>query len=687
MRILKRLKLSRRRLRQVVLAAAAMGSVFIAAFAAIWFTYPFPADRLANLPVSPQVTDRTGRVLLHIVGRDDHWRSPVKLQEMSPWLPLATVASEDERFFSHSGVDSIAVSRAVWQNVRSHRIVSGASTLTMQLCRMLDERPRTLSAKLIESVRAIQAEQVLAKPDILEQYLNLAPYGGNVRGVEAAAHRYFGRGCSELSLGQASLLAGLPQAPSLYRPDRFPEAAVERRRHVLNRMLEAGMISKTQRHQAESEPVSLVSISTANRAEFGSHAAWLALQQRPRGSRTTIDANLQELVESEARRHAKTLPPGSDVAVVVIDISTAEIRVLVGSADPLDPVDGQNNGVLALRSPGSTLKPFLYATAFESRRLNAESVVPDNPVTRAGWTPDNFDRSFRGTITVAEALRDSRNVPAIRVMEAMGVSRCLGVISACGIHLPSNTEARGGLAIAVGGVETTLLDLTNAYATLGREGVYRKPRLFAKISPTKESPDERQALSSATCRTLNEILSTRNRLPNGLSHSESETNLWLMWKTGTSSGRRDAWAIGHNGRFAIGVWTGRFSGSGHPDFVGRDAAEPLLAQLFATRNIRVDINPYPPTSILVDRELNFAAPNQRSPVINSPTRDAEFLALNQGKANVPVEVVSSERTTWFLNNHLLSPGPRRILKLIRGQYELRCITSGGHAAAVQFTVR
>jgi membrane carboxypeptidase/penicillin-binding protein PbpC len=160
-----------------------------------------------------------------------------------------------------------------------------------------------------------------------------------------------------------------------------------------------------------------------------------------------------------------------------------------------------------------------------------------------------------------------------------------------------------------------------------------------------------------------------------------------MWKTGTSSGRRDAWAIGHNGRFAIGVWTGRFSGSGHPDFVGRDAAEPLLAQLFATRNIRVDINPYPPTSILVDRELNFAAPNQRSPVINSPTRDAEFLALNQGKANVPVEVVSSERTTWFLNNHLLSPGPRRILKLIRGQYELRCITSGGHAAAVQFTVR
>jgi penicillin-binding protein 1C len=671
------------RLKRRILATASIAvGVSAIVFGTVWFAYPFPSERLGSLAVSPRVMDRTGRVLLQIVGKDDHWRFPVPLEEMSPWLLQATIAAEDERFYSHFGVDPIAVSRAVWQNLKAQKVVSGASTLTMQLCRMIDPQPRTLPAKLIESVRAVQAEVTLSKAEILEHYLNLAPYGGNVLGVEAAARRYFGRGCRDLSLGQAALLAGMPQAPSRYRPDRFPGAAEERQRYVLNRMVEAGMISPEQKELAESQPTRVNADAVKAAPSFASHAAWLALRQRPAGGITSIDAVLQESIEYEVARHSQTLPAGSDVAVVVIDISTAEIRALVGSSDPLDPVDGQNNGVIARRSPGSTLKPFLYAAAFEARRLNAESTVPDRPIVRGGWKPDNFDRSFRGAMTVAEALRQSRNIPAIRVAEAMGVSRCLGVLEACGVRVPADAAAQSGLAVAVGGVETTLLDLTNAYATLGRDGVFRPPVLF------RDQPSlERQALSASTCRVLNEILSSRERTPRGFENVLADRRPWFMWKTGTSSGRRDAWAVGHNGQFAVGVWAGRFSGAGHSEFVGRQAAEPLLATVFSLPGIRIDKQPQPAPSIRVDRPLQFESPVSRGPVIVSPSNNAEFLALPEGIANVPVDVQEVAGTTWFLNQRALARTEHGMLQLARGHYELRCVSHDGLSDAVRFHVR
>lgn len=672
-----------KRLKRWILAASGIAVAVCAVVAgAVWFAFPFPKDRLDQLAVSPRVTDRNGQVLLQIVGRDDHWRFPVELKEMSPWLLQATIAAEDERFYAHGGVDPIAVSRAVCQNLESRDVVSGASTLTMQLCRMIDERPRTVGAKLIESVRAVQAEGLLSKPEILKHYLNLAPYGGNVRGVEAAAWRYFGRGCRDLSLGQAALLAGLPQAPSRYRPDRFPEIAAARRRYVLNRMVEAGMITAAQKERAASEPIRVKLDSVNSARGLAAHAAWLALQHRPAGGRTTIDAGLQESIEHEVARHSQTLPAGSDVAVVVIDISLAEILALVGSSDPLDPVDGQNNGVVALRSPGSALKPFLYAAAFEARRLNAESTILDQPIARAGWKPDNFDRSFRGAMTVADALRESRNVPAIRVTEAIGLSRCLGVLEACGVRVPSDAAAASGLAVAVGGVDTTLLDLTNAYATLGRDGVFVPAGLFCD-----EPHRERRALSASTCRILNEILSTRERVPLGFENVLADQLPWFMWKTGTSSGRRDAWAVGHNGRFAIGVWAGRFSGAGHSEFVSRDAAEPLLATLFSLPALRVDERPQPAPPIKVSRPLPFESSGSAAPVIASPGRNAEFMALQEDLANVPVEVRGDAGATWFLNQRAIPRSERGMLKLARGHYELRCVAPDGLQDAVRFVVR
>ena len=651
----------------------------IAVFAVIWFCFPFPAERLDSLSVSPRVTDRTGQVLLQVVGEDDHWRFPVSLEEISPWLIKATIAAEDERFYSHGGVDLVAVGRASLQNLRSQQVVSGASTLTMQLCRMLDPQPRSLTAKLIESVRSLQAERQLSKNLILEHYLNLAPYGGNIRGVEAAAQRFFGRSCRQLSLGQAALLAGLPQAPSRFRPDRFPERAAERRRYVLSRMVEAGMISESQKERAHAEPIALQ--VSQRHGSTAPHAAWLALRKRRSGGRTTIDVSLQEIVEDEVATHAETLPTGADVAVVIIEIKTAEILALVGSADPADPIDGQNNGVLAKRSPGSALKPFLYAAAFEARRLNSDSTILDSPIQRAGWKPDNFDRSFRGAMTVAEALRESRNVPAIRVTEALGVSRCLGVARSCGVRMPPGADEVGGLAIAVGGIETTLLDLTNAYATIGRDGVFREPKLF----PEDSSPEHR-ALSQLTSRTLTKILSTLHRTPSGQESTLPDSRAWFMWKTGTSSGRRDAWAIGHNGRFAIGVWAGRFSGAGHPAFVGRTAAEPLLGKLFSLQSLRVNEGPTTPPQIPVTRPIKFEKTSPRGPRIVSPNDGAEFLSIESGLANVPVETQNAKDAAWFLNQQAVAVAQARTLKLGRGSYELRCVSSDGQSDAVHFTV-
>ena len=671
----------RSRLRQLLAAVACVFLVATGMIAAIRFAFPFPYERLADWPVSPRVEDRAGRPLLQIVADNDHWRFEVPLEDMSPWIVRATIAAEDERFGSHHGVDPTAICRAVIQNVDSGHVVSGASTLTMQLCRMVDPRPRRLSSKLVESVRALELERRLSKQQILEHYLNAVPYGGNVLGVEAASLRYFDRRACDLSLGQAALLAGLPRSPSTLRPDRYPERAVDRRGYVLRRMRELGMITPIQERDAVAEPVTTARNAERARGDGYSHVAWLALQRRPGGGRTTIDSTMQQVMASRVENHLERLPIGTDAAVVVLDIRSAAIVALIGSGDPSDPVDGQVNGALARRSPGSTLKPFIYAAAFESHRLNAVSVVHDVPLERGGWRPDNFDRSFRGPMTVTTALQQSRNVPAILVLEAMGVSRCHGVLNAAGVKLPASAASRGGLALAVGAVESSLFELTNAYATLGRDGIHCRPRLFVD-----EPQRAGRVLTAKTCRTISDILSTRHRTPGGLEDVPLDRLPWFMWKTGTSSGRRDAWAIGHNGRYAVGVWVGRFSGAGHPVFTGRDAAEPLLAELFSVPDIRRDEGPDPPQQIVVTRPLRLSPAKTTGPSITSPAEQAEFVCIDGQSAVVPISGSFSDNATWFLNGTVIRVLGSTSLRLSPGRYELRCVSQDGRSAAVQFSV-
>ncbi|MBL7186097.1 MAG: penicillin-binding protein 1C [Phycisphaerae bacterium] len=672
----KRIKAAK--LLKLVLKAMGIVTVICAGtFILTWLLLPFPTERLEKWAVSPTISDANDRPILSIVGSDDQRRHPIRLDQMSPWLKQATIAVEDERFYHHYGVDPLAVMRAAGQNIAAGRIVSGASTLNMQLCRMMDGRPRSLKAKIIESFRALQLNKLMDKDDIVELYLNTAPYGGNLRGVEAASLRYFARHAKDLSLGQAALIAGLPQSPSRYQPDRHLEAAMKRRHVVLRRMLEAGIITELQLQQARTCPIE---IHPKPRVQRASHAAWFALKRRPTGGRTTIDLDVQKQVERLAQEHLHRLPKDTELAVVVIDIAESSIVAMIGSGNNADPVDGQVNGALAKRSPGSTLKPFIYAAAFSTCRLNGESTVYDIPISRGGWTPLNFDRAFTGQLTAAEALQRSLNVPAILIAEAVGLARCCGILEAAGIPLPPDAQRRGGLALAVGGIEVRLLELTNAYATLGRDGLRRYPRIF----PDEPAPHVR-ALAPDVCRAISEILSSRQRRPIGMDTVLAEDVPWFMWKTGTSSGRRDAWAIGHNRRYAIGVWVGRFRGTGRAAYVGAEAAEPLLAELFNLSDLRTHIDPPSTTPIRVYRPLPPPRELDQCLKIAAPTPRDTFICLN-GSAIVQTRVNRTEGISWFLNGRLIPSDISSNLTLSAGEYELRCVDQAGQSSSVAFAV-
>ncbi|MFQ5653794.1 MAG: penicillin-binding protein 1C [Planctomycetota bacterium] len=679
-----------RRLEFIALSAAALPFVVIAL---CWHLSPFPPARLDEAPASPRVTAADGTLLLATVAADDQWRLPVKLPRMSERLIEATVAVEDERFWSHPGVDPIAVVRAAVQDIAALRVVSGASTVTMQLCRLCRPRRRTVAAKAIESLRALQLERLWSKERILEAYLNRAPYGGNTVGVEAAAWRYFGKGCERLSLAEAALLAGLPQGPSLLRPDRHPERARARRDHVLERMREEGYISEEERRLAAAEPVVLAPVS---RGASARHAAWMALALRPAGGCTTIDLDLQREAERIVGEELPSLPRGSDVAIVAIELAGGEIRALVGSADADAPVDGMVNGAMARRSPGSTLKPFVYAAAFDAGSLAADTLVPDIPIERAGWKPRNFDGTFAGEVTVAVALDRSLNVPAILTAEALGLERCAGAVESAGIPLPQHVIARGGLAIVTGAVEVRLVDLVNAYATLGRGGRYLPWTIWERDAAGPggsqsgaggaAAPRSRPVFSQRGCAQIDAILGSRARRPAGLEDLPCERVPWFMWKTGTSSKRRDAWAVGHNGRFAIGVWVGRFGGGGDPELVGALAAEPILARLFSLDGVAVLAAPPEPPPLVVTRPLRFPERDRDTLRIVSPENGARFIAVG-GRAVVLPQCAPEPPSRRFLNGRLLEEEESARLCLSAGRYELRLVDATGASDAVRFEVR
>jgi penicillin-binding protein 1C len=560
----------------VVLVVVLVGGAFL--------LLPFPGRWVADYPAACRVADADGGVMRVVVGRSERLCHPVELVATGDWCGKALIAAEDKRFYTHHGLDPIAIVRATAWNLRFRRIVSGASTLTTQVIRMVTDRPRTLSTKLMEGFRAVQLEAVQPKARILEQYLNRAPMGGNVYGVEAAAKKYFGKCAADLSIGEAALLMGLPQSPSRYRPDRHLARALRRRRYVLDRMVEQRFITRSQRAVALATPLDVR--SEAN--PFTSpHFSDLVVARHPeavaafsgRGVtgplHTTLRPEVQQLLEGAAARHRERLASvgAEDMAIVVLDVAAGALVGLVGSYDYGETRRGQVNGALARRSPGSALKPFIYADALDQGRLTPASLVYDVPVRVGDYEPANYDRTCAGPVSLRSALVQSLNMPAIRELHRMGVPRLGALLSELGIDVDRDHGAYG-LSMALGSCEVSLLDLANGYAAIARGGRYRELHLIAHKADTRGAG---RLFSEEACYLLADMLGGSERpLPElgGLADVRCPR---VAWKTGTSTGHRDAWTVAFNPEYVVAVWVG--NADGHPG-VGingtRDAAPVAL---------------------------------------------------------------------------------------------------------------
>ena len=551
--------------------------------AAAWFIPSLPAETLVRLtpPPAPVLLDRQGRPLHVFPDRDGQWRIPVTLDQVSPWAVEALLAAEDRRFYRHPGVDPLAVTRAAAQWLRQGRPVSGASTLSMQLVRRMSPTGnRTLRNKLREVWTALRLERTLDKKKILEAYLNTAPLGGNVVGIEAAAQRYFGHSARLLTLSEAALLAGLPQSPTRLNPLRNRPAAIARRDSVLDRMRRAGLISATALREALDDP-----LPHLTRHDFPREAAHVAFRerktlQRSGPVRVTLDQEMQRMTESVARAHLARLNRMADqVAVIVVEVPTGAIRAWIGSLDfYADAPGAQVDHARTRRSPGSTLKPFVYGLAMEQNRLYPDEVLLDGTLDFGTYRPGNFSGDYVGPVTVTDALRLSLNVPAVVTLKRLGSDHFRTWLIRAGIQDPNLIRETWGLGTTLGSVEVTLEELVMMYLALARMG--RRSALVL-VDPPPFLPESPPLLRPDICAILWRML--EQPLPGdlpGVLEREVRRTPRICWKTGTSAGFRDAWTVGFNAHYLVAVWVGMDSGARSPGLTGRVAALPIVGAVF-----------------------------------------------------------------------------------------------------------
>jgi penicillin-binding protein 1C len=592
------------RWRRIRAAAVALTvcSVLIVSALASWVHSLGPVPLGEDIEFSSVVVDRNGQLLRPYATVDGRWRLPATAKDVDPHYLDLLIAYEDKRFYAHHGVDPLAVVRAAFQLVTHGRIVSGGSTITMQVARLLEPRTdRTFLAKLRQAVRAIELERKLSKDDILTLYLALAPYGGNLEGVRAASHAYFGKEPRRLSLGEAALLVAIPQSPEARRPDRSAEFAKRARDRVLDRISQADRIPADEIILAKAE---IVHGGRRPMPMFAPHAADQAIgtSQGRKVIALTIDANIQKPLEELARERARALGPDLSVAIVALDNATGEVLARVAGADYFDQRRaGQVDMTQALRSPGSTLKPFVYGLAFEDGLVHPETLIEDRPIRYGSYAPENFDLTFQGTVSVRKALQLSLNVPAVALLNAVHANRLSARLADAGGHLILPKGETPGLAMGLGGVGVTLSELTMLYAGLARGGntVTLNERLYA-LDP----PVVRRLLDPVSAWYVGNVLI-------GTPPPENAVGGRIAFKTGTSYGYRDAWSVGFDGKRTIGVWVGRPDGAPVPGLIGRAAAAPILFDAFARLPGLPVALPKPPRGALFATNSRLPLPLQR----------------------------------------------------------------------------
>ena len=581
---------------------------------------------------SVEVLDRNGDLLRAYTVADGRWRLAVQVSGVDPGFVAALLAYEDKRFYDHPGVDARAMARAVAQAVWNGHVVSGGSTLTMQVARLLEETGTGAVAGKLRQMRvALALERRLSKDQILQLYLHLAPYGGNLEGIRAATLSYLGKEPLRLTPAEVALLVAIPQSPEYRRPDRSVERATGARDRVLARALSDGLIDADQAAAARTEVV------PGTRRPFPAlapHMSDRALADYPNAARhrLTLDRDLQKSLERLATDVVAGQGDRLQVAIVVADHHSGEVLASVGSAAfEADARAGFIDMTRALRSPGSTLKPLVYGLAFDEGLAHPETLIDDKPTDFNGYQPQNFDKLYLGTIRIRDALQQSRNIPVVALTEALGPAKLLASLDKSGVRydLPGGQP---GLAIALGGIGVTLEDMVQLYATIARGGVSLP--LTHVMDGAREGGQ--RVLSASSAWQVGDILA-------GLAPPPGSPENRLAYKTGTSYGHRDAWAIGFDGRHVIGIWMGRPDGTPVPGVFGADLAAPVLFQAFARLKPALDPQPAPPPATLLVSTAQLPQPLQKfrsrsaafeadqdAPAVAFPPDGSEVELLPQG---------------------------------------------------------
>jgi penicillin-binding protein 1C len=551
-------------------------SVISLVFVFFIFSLLFPLPD--KVEYSTAVYDDKGELIHAYLTPDQKWRLKTSLEEISPLLKKTILYKEDRYFYSHPGVNLAAIFRAFTKNIFRGKRTSGASTITMQVARALEPKQRTYLNKFVEIFRAFQLELKYSKTEIFQLYLNLVPYGGNIEGVKSAAFLYFKKNPDHLSLAEITALSIIPNRPSSLVIGKNNDRIVIERNKWLNWFREENVFTAKEIGDALQEPM------TASRTEVPKLLPHLSQKLRASGNidiRTNISMNIQSNIEKIVADYSRTyrLQQIKNASVVVIDNRTHKIISYLGSADFSDSIDGgQVNGAAAVRQPGSTLKPLVYAMSIDEGLLTPKTIITDVAINYAGYAPENYDRQFNGQVAMDYALEHSLNIPAVKTLGQLGKDKLIDKLAICGFGQVKKDQRKLGLSMILGGCGATLEELVGLYSSFANDGNFVKP---AMIANTKSSAPRRICSPAATFM-INEILSKVNRPDFPLNWQSTEHMPKIAWKTGTSYGRRDAWSIGFNKNFTVGVWLGNFSGTGVASLSGANTATPLLFRIFNT---------------------------------------------------------------------------------------------------------
>ena len=557
-------------LKRLGIVAAALVLLF---FLLNWF-FPLPD----KVEYSTVITDNKGEVINAYLTSDDKWRMRTRLNEISPLLRKTIIAKEDKYFYSHMGVNPAAVGRALFNNIFRGKVTSGASTITMQVARALEHRNRNMGSKFIEMFRAFQLEWKYDKDEILQLYLNLVPYGSNIEGVKSASQLYFKKNPDHLSLAEITALSIIPNRPSTLVIGKNNDTLVAERNRWLRKFAKDKVFTEKEIEDALLEPL------TAVRGTVPHYAPHLAYKLKKQGGdciNTNIDLNIQLKTEKLVSDYTRIqrLRNIKNAAVIIIDNRTHKVITYIGSSGFLDTLDGgQVNGAAAIRQPGSTLKPLLYGLCFDQGLLTPKSIVTDVAVNYEGYAPENYDEKFNGYVSVEYALDHSLNIPAVKCLRMLGKDKLVQKLTNCHFHQVERDQRKLGLSMILGGCGTTLEEITGLFSVFANNGDYIRPAYIREDSSYRRV----NILSPSANFMINEILTKVNRPDFPLNWTSTERMPKIAWKTGTSYGRRDAWSIGYNKNYTVGVWTGNFSGVGVADLSGAEIATPLLFRIFNT---------------------------------------------------------------------------------------------------------